>query len=110
MYSKQCKKPQVQKNSPSTLFRVLTALKRVKTDFKLIVPSFLVSLFTFIFLYFFVSWFLCLFGSLVLCPYLRIFLLLEEEFEFSFSPTKISRFKIFFNHSRGVRLSVKLFW
>ena len=28
MYSKQCKKPQVQKNSPSTLFRVLTALKR----------------------------------------------------------------------------------
>ena len=34
MYSKQCKKPQVQKNSPSTLFRVLTALKLVKTGFQ----------------------------------------------------------------------------
>ena len=65
MYSKQCKKPQVQKNYSSTLFRVLTALKRVKTDFKPIVLSFLVSLFTSMFLCFFVSWFLCLFGSLV---------------------------------------------
>ena len=64
MYSKQCKKPQVQKNSSSTLFRVLTALKRVKTDFKPIVLSFLVSLFTSMFLYFFVS---CLFGSLAHC-------------------------------------------
>ena len=34
MYSKQCKRPQVQKNSPSTLFRILTALKRVKTRFQ----------------------------------------------------------------------------
>ena len=67
MYSKQCKKPQVQKNDSSTLFCVLRALKRVKTDFKLIVPSFLVSLFTSMFLYFFVSWFLCLFGSLAHC-------------------------------------------
>ena len=33
MYSKQCKKLQVQKNFPSTLFRILTALKRVKTRF-----------------------------------------------------------------------------
>ena len=33
MYSKQCKKPQVQKNSPSTLFRILTTLKREKNWF-----------------------------------------------------------------------------
>ena len=31
--SKQCKKPQVHKDSPSTLFRVLTTLKREKTGF-----------------------------------------------------------------------------
>ena len=69
MYSKQCKKPQVQKNSPSTSFRVLTALKRVKTAIKSIVLSFLVSLFVSMFLCNLVSlslWFFVSFGSLVL--------------------------------------------
>ena len=33
MFSKQCKNPQVQNNSRSTLFRILTPSKRVETDF-----------------------------------------------------------------------------
>ena len=65
MYSKQCKRPQVQKNSPSTLFRVLTALKHVKTAFKSKVLGFSICLYFSMFLCILVSLSLWFLGFLV---------------------------------------------